>query len=479
MVLTPQLLMNLKLLQLPTLELDLMIRQELEMNPVLEEVEELPEAEASESELAEALPEAVEGETPTPPAEDLIGLADKEKPEVEKLDGAIDAGEIAIADFLQDDGYVPPAMPGSAPDPDRDRFDTAAVESLRLGDVLLPQARSILPPAQVPIAETIIDNLDDDGFLIVGREELARQLGIPQEQVEQVLSVIQHLEEGGIGAGNMREALMLQLEVLGYSPESIEYRLLKECYEAMTRKQYAAIARTLDTTEARVREAIVAIAQLEPRPGRKYNYSNPGYVEPDFCVEWIEGRLDFYPTGGSLPRLRLSRRYLEIVAHPRSYPREQVEFARKKYQNALLLLKGIESRKRTLALVMQHILREQREFFLAGRQHLKPISIKDAGAALHIHPSTISRAVQGKYVETPYAILPMRFFFMTGTAGHARHSVKDMIRRMIEQEDKRQPYSDDQIAELLAKDGIRISRRTVAKYRSEMNTPNCSERRQG
>jgi RNA polymerase sigma-54 factor len=479
LILTPQLLMNLKLLQMPTLELELMIRTELETNPALEEIDEDEDPEASPLELEPAPPDAtVVDEVVAPsPSDDMIGLVEKEKPEVEYLKTALDSDELSLASFLQDDGYLMPAQIGLDPDEDGDRSEIAGNETIHIADVILPQARSRISLEDHPIAEAIVDNLDEDGFLIVTPEALAAQFGVAQEQVNRVLSVIQHLECGGIGATNVREALMLQLEVQGYDRESFEYRLLAECFDELARKQYAQIARRLDTTEDRVHEAIAAISALDPKPGRKFSYANPGYVTPDFCVEWGAQDLRFYSTDESVPRLRLSQHYREILTNHKTYPRDQVEFARKKFQNALMLLKGIESRRRTLSRVMEYLVKEQREYFLNGREHLRPISIKNAGGALGIHPSTISRAVQGKYVETPYAILPMRHFFTTGTDGHARHSVKARIRQIVEGEDKNTPYCDDEVVKILEKEGIRLSRRTVAKYRSEMNIAACNARR--
>jgi RNA polymerase sigma-54 factor len=413
------------------------------------------------------------------PADDLLKAAPAdEKPEIEKLGGALDKGDLELAEFLQDDGYLPPTeAPRKASE--SDPLEAVSDETVCAADVLLPMIRARIEAEDYPVAEAIVDNLDEDGFLLVSREELATQLSLPQERVDRVLYVVQHLEGGGIGARNVRDALILQLEVMGYTPESVEYRILVECYEAMAKKQFVQIARLLDTSEERVREAIEGISQLEPRPCRRFGARDPGYVRPDFCIEWSGDQLNFYPTDGSTPRLRLSARYREILRSPKTYPREQVEFARKKFQGALMLIKGIESRKRTLNRVMERLLEQQHDFLVLGREHLKPISIKETGNALGIHPSTISRAVQGKYVETPYAILPMRFFFSTGTAGTARHSVKDRIKRILESEDGQTPYSDEEIGRLLEKDGIKISRRTVAKYRAEMNIPGCNERRQG
>lgn len=480
MILTPQLLMNLKLLQMPLMELETTVQQELETNPALEELTDDVDPEAAASETVVEAPETVEPDE-APPTEDLLNTSQsekiaEEKPEIENLEGALDKGDVALADFLQDDGYIPPEPMSRSPD-DRELLEVVADDTVCLPDLLLPMVKSRIDPADYPLAEVLIDNLDEDGFLAIGRDELAEQMDMPQERVDRVLYVLQHLEAGGIGSRSIREALILQLEVMGYAPESVEYRILAECYELMTHRQYEQIARALDVSEERVREAVEGISQLEPKPCRKYSRTNPGYVRPDFTVEWRGDRLTFYATDDSVPRIRISPKYRDMLLNPKTYAREQVDFARKKAQGALMLIKGIESRKRTLNRVMTFLLEKQQDFFANGREFLKPTTIKDTGGALGIHPSTISRAVQGKYVETPYAILPMRFFFASGTAGKSRHSVKDRLERLIEAEDKDTPFSDEELCELLEKEGLKISRRTVAKYRGEMNIPGCNERR--
>jgi len=482
MILTPQLLMNLKLLQMPLMELETAVQQELETNPALEELTDDIDPESATSETEVELSDAPAPEDAPPPTEDLLNTTETlktmdEKPEIQELEATmLDKGDIALADFLQDDGYVPPE-PMSKADGDRESLEVVSDDTVCLPDLLLPMLRARTDPSDHALAEVIIDNLDDDGFLAIGRDELAEQMDIPQERVDRVLYVLQHLESGGIGARNIREALILQLEVMGYAPESVEYRILAECYELLTRRQYEQIARLLDVSEARVREAVEGISQLEPRPCRKYGRTNPGYVRPDFTVEWRGDRLTFYATDDSVPRIRISAKYRDMLVNPGNYAREQVEFAKKKAHGAMMLIKGIESRKRTLNRVMTYLLEKQQEFFLNGREFLKSTTIKDAGGMLGIHPSTISRAVQGKYIETPHAILPMRFFFTSGTAGKARHSVKDRIMRLIAAEDKDTPYSDEELAALLEKEGVKISRRTVAKYRGEMDIPGCNERR--
>jgi len=494
LILTPQLRLNLELLQKPMLELAQMVRQELETNPVLEEVEEAvePEVECVEvegepiaaSESATAPEEMRLEDQPSetvelPAADDLLGMSEKERPELQSLETQVTEHEIQPEELLQDDGYVPPSGSYDRPsDAEGDALEPPDEGSPSLAEALLPHLRSLLDEDDVLIAEAIVDQLDENGFLVVSPEELAQLLNRPLEPVSRVLTRIQHLEGGGLGARDVREALMLQLDVIGYDHASVEYRMLNECYDAMVKKLFPHIAHSLGTSQERVREAFSAVARLEPRPARRFSGTNPGYVHPDFSVEWRGDEVCFYATDEWVPRLRLSAHYREVLRNPRAHPREKVEFARQKFQNAMMLLKGIESRRRTLSRVMRSILTHQQEFFLNGRENLKPVTIKETGEELGIHPSTISRAVHGKYVQTQFGVFPMRFYFASGTDGHARHSVKDRVKRMIEEEDKQKPHSDDAIAAILSQEGVKLSRRVVAKYRAEMNIPGRNERRQ-
>ncbi|MEO0108365.1 MAG: RNA polymerase factor sigma-54 [candidate division WOR-3 bacterium] len=477
--LTPQLLMNLRLLQLPTLELEQLIRQELQTNPILEEVEEdsEPEAETATEELGMLGEPQGEEETPAQLNEEPGTTVSQEEPELGRLETALDSGELAVADFLSDTGYLPPGSIDDAPDSEVEQAEPADLGPVRISDVLLPQLRARLDAASLSIAEAILDNLNDDGFLIPTVAELAGLLGVSELEVENVRLEVQHLEGGGIGARDLREALLRQLEVQGYEASSVEYRMISDLYDRVLARDYATIASWLMVTEERIREAMTRIAQLDPRPGRRFGTRQANYVQPDFVVEWSGDRLVWYAADERLPRLRLSAKYRDILRHPKGIPQEELVYARKKLQNAVMLLRAMESRRRTLAKVMNYVVENQQDFLRNGREHLKPISIKQTGQALGINPSTISRAVQGKYVETPYAILPLRFFFTSGTDGLARHSVKDRIRRIVEEEDRSNPLSDERIVDLLKQQGIGVSRRVVAKYRAEMNIPNCSERR--
>ncbi len=456
LLLTPQLLLNLKLLALPTIELQSLIQHELETNPVLQSTEE-------------------ETEDTILPQEKFISRSRTTSNEPENRAEPSNTEDYTITDFLQDDITT---IPSVSEQKDFDPIETYSTASVSLTDVILPQLRSELDDLETPIAEYIVENLDEDGFLMIDQEEIINAFKIDKSLLNKILNRIQHIDPGGIACKNTQEALLIQLEILGYDKNSIEYKVVHKYYKQMCKKQYLVIAKGCNTTEKNVRDAILNIAQLDPKPARRFTQTSPVYVSPDFTVEWREDKLLAFLNDETLPQLRLSRRYQEVLLNPKIYSKEEVNFARTKFNGALMLIKGIESRKRTMRRVMDYILKEQQDFFQRGREFLKPASIQAAGSVLEVHPSTISRAIQGKYVETPFGIFPLRFFFVSGTGDVSRHSLKDKIKQIIDNEDKETPYSDDEISELLKNQGTKISRRTVAKYRDEMRIPNCTERKQ-
>ncbi|MEO0080055.1 MAG: RNA polymerase factor sigma-54 [candidate division WOR-3 bacterium] len=468
LTLTPQLILNLKILQLPTLELEQLIRSELEQNPALELVEEEPEAGSGEDGLPETAPETSSGDSETGDfAPDQAGL-----------EGVTPKDDYSIDELLPDEAgpVSPTALTGQEED-DVLPVELAAGPDQDLRAALLPRLQNALSTEDAAIAETVIEWLNEDGFLTVSEEELAGMLGVELERLKSILHLIQRIPPGGIGCHDTREALLVQLELAGYPEGSLERKLLADHWELLKHKQTARVARLCGVSEQKIREAIQNILLLEPRPARQFTGTVPSYVAPDFSVEWQESRLVVVPNEDNLPRLRLSRRYIEILRDPKAYPREQVEFARKKFQAALMFLRAIESRRRTVRNLVEMILKEQQDFFLQGPEFLKPATLKQAAEKLGVHPSTVSRAIAGKFIETEFGIFPLKHFFKAGTGTTARTSIKEKIHDLIEAEDKKRPYSDEEICARLKEQGIVISRRTVAKYRAELGIPGCNERK--
>jgi len=471
MRLTPQLILQMKLLQVSALDLEQMVRQEMEKNPALEESDDSPgtvDAEAVAA-IGELAPEAT---TPVP-AENAPAPQPHET-QIETRPG----DEYTINELMPEDNWSSFVRSGAGSDDDQTPAgELAAGPSQTLVESVMPHLRGVLNADDARVAQFIVESLDDDGFLTMSDEEMAQQQGVDADQIRAILHVIQRLEPGGIACHDRRESFLVQLGLREVPPDSLEWILLTHHWDLLMKRQTARIAKLCGVTEDHVRKAVQRLLTLETRPARSFAPGTPDYVSPDFSVEWQGDTLAATANDERLPRLRLSRTYVDILRSPKSYAPEQVRFAREKLQRALMFLKGIESRRRTLKRLVDLVIEQQREFFLHGEQHLKPATLKRAADVIGVHPSTISRAIAGKYLETDHGIFPFSHFFKAGAGGTARTSIKQKIRAVIDAEDKHGPLSDDAICSKLKPEGIRISRRTVAKYRAELGIPGCNDRR--
>jgi RNA polymerase sigma-54 factor len=471
MRLTPQLILQMKLLQVSALDLEQLVREEMEKNPALEESDDSPgtiEADVIAS-ISEPAPEAA-----PPVPEESAPAPETNESQIETRPG----DEYTINELMPDDGWSPTAYAGAGSDEDQtSAVELAAGPAQSLVECLMPHLRSVLSEEDARVAEFIIESLDDDGFLTVSDEEIAQQQGVDTDRVRSILYVIQRLEPGGIACHDRRESFLVQLELADAATDCLERKLLTDHWELLMKKQTARIAKLCGVSEDEVRRAVSRLLALETRPARCFAPGTPDYVSPDFSVEWQGDTLVASANDERFPRLRLSQRYVEILKNPKAYPPEQVQFAREKLQRALMFLRGIESRRRTLKRLVELIVDEQRDFFLHGRQHLKPATLKEAADVIRVHPSTVSRAIAGKYLETDRGIFPFSYFFKAGAGDTSRTSIKQKIQVIVDAEDKQNPLSDDEICTKLKLEGINISRRTVAKYRAELEVPGCSDRR--
>ncbi|OYD14042.1 RNA polymerase sigma-54 factor [candidate division WOR-3 bacterium JGI_Cruoil_03_51_56] len=464
-ILSPQLILNLKLLQLPALELETLVRQELEENPALEQVDESRDAsDVQESPLPE-VPRSDDDQTD--------GLRPGEE---EKFGKVSSANEYGIEDLLPNDGYLPSIPRSRDTGGKTDAVELVPGPEPNLREVLLPHLRSVFSPDDARIAEVVIESLDEDGFLLVSEDELAASQGIELRRLREILYVIQRLEPGGIACQDQQKAFLVQLELMGYEPCSLESLLVSRYWKLLLQKRVKKIARLCGVSEEQIRKAIARILTLELKPARRFSGRLPEYISPDFSVKWRSRELAVEANDETFPRLRLSRRYIEILRSPKSFPKEQVKFAREKFKRAMMFLRGIESRRRTLRRLMDLIVDEQKEFFLKGPQYLKPATLRAAAERLGVHPSTASRATAGKYVETCYGVFSLKYFFKAGAGDKSRASIKQKIKRIIENEDKSKPLSDDEIRRILGKEEIKVARRTVAKYRNELGIPGRNHR---
>ena len=471
MRLTPQLILQMQLLQVSALDLEQMVREEMEKNPALEESDGSPGT--VEADVIASISE------PPPEAAAPVPAENAPAPETNETQIEIRPGEeYTINELMPDDGWSPTAYAGTGADDDQmSAAELAAGPARSMVECLMPHLRSVLSEDDALVAEFIIESLDEDGFLTMTDDEIAQQRGVDVDHVRSILYAIQRLEPGGIACHDRRESFLVQLELAGANPASLERKLLTDHWDLLVKKQTARIAKLCGVTEDEVRRAIQRLLTLETRPARCFAPGTPDYVSPDFSVEWQGDTLVASANDERFPRLRLSQRYVEILKSPKSYAPEQVQFARAKLQRALMFLKGIESRRRTLKRLVELIIEEQHDFFLRGKQHLKPATLREAADVIGVHASTVSRAIAGKYLETDQGIFPFSYFFKAGAGDKSRTSIKQRIQVIVDAEDKQNPLSDDEICSKLKLEQISISRRTVAKYRAELGVPGCNDRK--
>src|SRR2546426_688576 len=476
-VLAPQLQQSLALLQAPTLELKAMVAQELQQNPMLEELE-ITEMSQEEKEIRET--EEAAAATPADPAEPPSDVTFD--PATEKDSNApVDDFQAELERLTQldqewRDHFAQTNLPIRQSQDDEEKrqfmFDSL-VSSMSLQENLLEQVRmSDLMEDQRQIAEMIIGNIDDYGYLQSSVDELSFATNIRPERIFEVLKIIQTFHPTGIGARDLRECLLLQLERDG-KQDTLDYRIVNECMEALGKRRIPEIARTLDTTVEEVQSAIGRIANLEPRPGRAFLSDSNQYILPEVFVQKVGDDLIVSTNNDHVPHLRISNTYKDLLAQADSSA-EVREYIREKIRAGKFLIKSLHQRQQTILNIAKEIVKRQREFMEKGVAHLKPLTMAQVADVVGVHETTVSRAVSAKYMETPQGIFEMKYFFTSGfqTAqgeGMSNTSVKDMIGDIFKKEDPAKPLSDQEVVKMLVEKGINIARRTVAKYRAELN----------
>jgi RNA polymerase sigma-54 factor len=477
LVLAPQLQQSLALLQAPTLELKALVEQELQQNPVLEE------AAVTETDLQERLTH--DGEAPAEVADPAEPPADlnfdpaTEKPET--IDAPVDEFQAEFDKLVQLDqewrdhfSQTNAPIRATAEDEERRQFMfDSIVAATSLQEMLLEQVReSHLVEPQWPIAEVLIGNIDDYGYLKATVEELSAGSNVPVEKISEVLKVIQTFDPPGVGARDLRECLMLQLE-RSRQENTLEYRIVRDYMEALGKRRIPEIARGTACELDEVQEALERIARLEPRPGRAFLPDNDQYVLPEVFVQRLGD--DFVVTNNNehIPHLRISNTYKDLMAQGENSA-EVRNYIREKIRAGKFLIKSLHQRQATILNIAKEIVKRQHDFMDKGVAHLKPLTMVQVAEVVGVHETTVSRAVSGKYMQTPQGIFEMKYFFTAGiqTAtgdGVSNTSVKDMIAEIFKGEDTTKPLSDQEVVKMLKEKGIVIARRTVAKYRTELN----------
>ncbi len=476
LVMTPQLRQAIKILQVSRAELETLIDEEMAQNPVLEEgLEEVPDEQPRTDATFDA----------TPAATDEWTEGREQREVTAEIEPNARMGEIDWKEYLDNysnDWHGASSTAADYDDEKRPTLENTLVRSASLTEHLVWQLRMIgMDPVEESIAAALIGNMSDDGYLQVDIEEIAFRSGQDFDVVEHALRRIQELDPPGVGARDLRECLLLQLEALG-AEDSIAARIVREHLGLLESKRYDRIGKELGCTVEEVNEAAVHIAALEPKPGRNFGEGDIRYITPDVFVQKVGDEWVVSLNDDGLPRLRVSNFYRRVLGETGTGDAKR--YIQEKMRAAAWLIKSIQQRQRTLFLVTSSIVRFQRDFFERGIAHLKPLVLKDVAMDIGMHESTVSRATANKYVHTPQGIFELKFFFTSSLQGAdgdtvSAESVKERIREIIGQEDSRHPLSDQHIAKMLAGEHVGIARRTVAKYREMMTILPSSKRRQG
>jgi RNA polymerase sigma-54 factor len=493
LVMTPQLQQAIKLLQLSRLELVGLVQKELQENPVLEEATEAEEETAAAGEVAAVGEAAAAGEaaeiSASPSSEaaaEASGLREPSELPAEAPEDRepTDAEKIADVDWQSYmDAYPQTGIREAVADEDRPGLENTVTRRPTLSEHLNWQLQLCSFPIEEEVAARfIIGNLDDRGYLRSTVEEVACQAGVTERVVESALARVQDFDPAGIAARDLRECLSIQVRALNID-DPVILRIIDEYLESLIKRDFRRLARSLGIAIEDVAAAAKAIGRLEPRPGRGFGGDEPIYITPDIYVYKIGDDFHIVLNDDGLPRLRINSLYRDVLSRGSVVPKDTKDYVHEKVRSALWLIKSIHQRQRTIYKVMESIIKYQREFFERGINHLKPLNLRDVAEDIEMHESTVSRVTTSKYVHTPQGIFELKYFFNSSInrfqgEAVASESVKERIRRLIQNEDPRRPLSDQRVAEMLKVANIDIARRTVTKYRESLNILSSTKRRE-
>jgi RNA polymerase sigma-54 factor len=462
LIMTPQLQQAIKLLQLSRLELLETISMELETNPLLDEQH---SDDGDEIDLHE--------ET----REDLI----QNTPEVR-----IEEDPVRQAQDMDWESYLSEYNTGWAETPydnkDLPVFENINASKTNLHSHLLWQlSLSVLSGSQQEIGFQIIGNIDDDGYLKATVEEISQLTGYGHDEILNTLSIIQNFDPTGVGARDTQECLLIQARFQNLGGTVVE-KILLHHLENLENRRYDKIAKSLSVPIEEVLSAVSIISNFEPKPGRLYNDDETIYVSPDIYVFKVGDDYEIVLNEDGMPKLKINNYYKEILSNKNSLEKNTKEYIHEKLKSAAWLIKSIHQRQRTIYKVTESIVQFQRNFFEKGVTHLKPLVLRDVAEHIQMHESTISRGTTNKYVHTPQGVFELKYFFNSAINSMegdsiASESVKEYIRNIVKNENKSNPYSDQEIAEMLKDSNIDVARRTVAKYRETLGILPSRKRR--
>ena len=431
------------------------LKAELERNPLLEEIDDIEE----EKEIEAAKEEAGAAE----------GTNEEAPPEAPKSDQ--EDREVNWDDYWPD-SYDTPNAP-RIDDPDAEFYERVPVTVKSLGDHLLDQLRlTERPEEDLVLGEYLIGSIDENGYLQTSVDEVAETTGLPPEKVEEILALLQSLEPPGVGARNLQECLWIQL-VQRKMEDTLAARIVQEQFDNLLNRRFSEIARHFKVPVETVQAAGDVIATLDPRPGQAIAVEETKYVIPDLIVERVGEDYVVTLNDRNVPRLRISSAYADTMRKKEAGNEEARAFIKDKLSAAKWLIGTIEQRRKTMIKVMRRIVEEQRDFFEKGVQGMRPLTLQQIANQIGMHESTVSRVTTQKYVQTPRGVYELKYFFSSGLQTEdgddvSAKAAKEKISALVADEDKKDPLSDQRIAELLQEQGLKIARRTVAKYREAL-----------
>jgi RNA polymerase sigma-54 factor len=468
LIMTPSLQQAIKLLQLSKLELQEVLNQELLENPLLDESAEETKAEETQAEETKAENESEE-------AKKTETKDEKEKDSFDEIDY-----DAYFQDYIEY-GYNPRGM---GEEHEEFPIENTLTRPPNLADHLTWQlSMSDASPRTKEIAQFIIGNIDEDGYLRANNEEIMASGGYEAEEVETAVKAVQSLDPIGVGARDLRECLLLQLAFLEVDAPLVEI-IVRDHWEEFMQRKFVPLAKTLGIDLKSLEGIVEIIKHLDPKPGRKYSNERAIYVEPDVYIQKVGDEYVIVLNEDGMPKLRINSGYRSMLNSMDSkQDGETVNYIKDKIRSAVWLIKSLDQRQRTIYKVAESIVKHQREFLEKGIDYLRPLVLRDVADDIQMHESTVSRVVSNKYMHTPRGLFLMKYFFHSGIDSDTGEdisslTVKKKIQSFIDNEDPRKPLSDSKIMKILNDEGINIARRTVAKYRDELNIPSSTDRKQ-
>ena len=470
LLMTPQLQQAIKLLQLSRLELADTIRQEIEQNPLLEE-------------MSPGDTDYDVGMEPPAGTEDTPDIPDIEKTgEVNMEDTSSSMQEINWEDDYAN--YYDAGFSFSREAPDKNRLSQLdfLTKETNLQSHLQWQLSCTEVDSDVEeAAEFVIGNLNSNGFLDITAEDIMREMDCNETTARRAIVVVQEMDPAGVGAVDVKESLLLQLKRLDLE-DSLAAEIIKDHLHSLELKNYGAIAKAIKRPIKEILAAIDVITNLNPFPGEQYSERDVHYIIPDVFVHKVGDEYLIVLNDEGLPRLRVSSAYEELIETDSGVPAETKTYIKEKLRDALWLIKSMQQRQRTIYKVVESLLKFQKDFFERGVEHLKPLVLRDVAEDIEMHESTVSRVTTNKYMHTPMGIFELKYFFSTAIPQQdgealAAESIRQRIKAMIKNENIEKPLTDNAISKALDKEGIKVARRTVAKYREQLGILPVKHRR--